>query len=314
MLMVAMNGFLAVAAFLSLALAVPKSPLSPKCPIILDGRIPKDTPVSTFDTDASPFDPKYTKGQNLTWSQIIKYPRVAPSKFDDEVNARPIEVTINDQSLFASGGTNVQYGFRRAGLLLGNGSDASNTGIRTFHWSIRQDPSRKLNLTHEYMLVWHEANDFASNQWSLNAGILLEQDKPKDTNGSTTGLDKSLWKILDRKNNVIWTGLIDLYGWENFGILMDHEKNWQLTNVSTIQVFYSKGYYPLQSVTKSISNDNSGGGQFQIGVLKKPTETESVVFDGFQEAGIDEGQIYGGIFVENSAQDCISGSEFQSHI
>ncbi|CAG8952120.1 hypothetical protein HYFRA_00000858 [Hymenoscyphus fraxineus] len=280
MLTVAMNSFLAVAAFLSLALAVPKSPLSPKCPIILDGRIPKDTPVSIFDTDASPFDPNYTKGQNLTWSQIIKYSSVAPSKFDVEVNARPIEVTINDQSLFASGGTNVQYGFRRAGLLLGNGSDASNTGVRTFHWSIRQDPSRKLNLTHEYMLVWHEANDFASNQWSLNAGILLEQDNPKETDGSTTGFDR-----------LVWMGKL----WNTHGPR-------------------EEGYYPLQSVTESISNDNSGGGQFQIGVLKKPTETESVVFDGFQEAGIDEGQIYGGIFVENSAKDCVSGSEFDSHI
>jgi hypothetical protein len=53
-------------------------------------------------------------------------------------------------------------------------------------------------------------------------------------------------------------------------------------------------------------NDNSGGGQFQIGLLKKPTNTTSVVWDGYQEAGIDEGQIYGGLFVEDSAGGCIS--------
>jgi len=76
---------------------------------------------------------------------------------------------------------------------------------------------------------------------------------------------------------------------------------------STLQVFYSKGYAPLQAVTKPLPNDNSGGGQFQIGMAKKPTETESVVFDGYQEPirGY-EGQIYGGIFVEDSRRGCIS--------
>lgn len=214
-------------AFLSLASAFPSANVGhvgTKCPIILDGRIPQDTPVSTFDTAASPFSANYTKGRNLTWSQIIKYPNVSSSKFDIEGKAKPIEVTINDQSIFISGGTNVQYGFRRAGLLMGNGSDATNVGVKTFHWSIRQDPSRKMNLTHEYMNVWHEANDYASNQWSLNAGIMLEQDKPKDTNVSTIGLDKRLWKILNRRNHVIWTRSINWDEWENFGVLMDYIK------------------------------------------------------------------------------------------
>lgn len=79
-----------------------------------------------------------------------------------------------------------------------------------------------------------------------------------------------------------------------------------IDGLSTLQIFHSEGYKPLRAVTKAISNDNSGGGQYQIGMLKKPTETVSVVFDGFQERGIDEGQMYGGIFVEDSADDCIS--------
>jgi hypothetical protein len=55
-------------------------------------------------------------------------------------------------------------------------------------------------------------------------------------------------------------------------------------------------------------NDNAGGGQLQIGIAKKPTETKTVVFDGFQELIPlrGEGQIYGGIFVEKSDQGCIS--------
>lgn len=50
-----------------------------------------------------------------------------------------------------------------------------------------------------------------------------------------------------------------------------------------MQVFYSEGNDPLEAVTEKVSNDNSGGGQLQIGMAKKPTETETVVWDGYQE-------------------------------
>jgi len=75
---------------------------------------------------------------------------------------------------------------------------------------------------------------------------------------------------------------------------------------STLQIYYSDGYDALEAVTKPIGNDNSGGGQFQIGMLKKPTETTSVDYDGYQEKGIYEGQIYGGIFIEDSSNGCTS--------
>lgn len=48
-------------------------------------------------------------------------------------------------------------------------------------------------------------------------------------------------------------------------------------------MFYSEGNRPLKAVTKELKNDNSGGGQLQIGMAKKPTETETVVWDGYQE-------------------------------
>lgn len=73
-----------------------------------------------------------------------------------------------------------------------------------------------------------------------------------------------------------------------------------------MQIFSSLGNAPLCAVTGLIANDNSGGGQFQIGMAKKPTETKTVVFDGFQEANLDEGLIYGGIFIEDSAGGCVS--------
>ncbi|PVH70265.1 glycoside hydrolase family 131 protein [Cadophora sp. DSE1049] len=291
---------LLTAALISLSEAAPRPKSAITCPITLDGRVSQNITLGTFDTAASPFNPDYTKGQNLTWSQILRFPCVSPSKFDVPFN-RALEVTISDASIFVPGGGQQQVGFRRAGMLLGNGSDASNIGVQTYHWSVMQPEDKKgrMNLTHEYMNVWHETNDYSSNHFSLNAGVMLDQDKPKEGTVTTTGLDKRLWKILDRKNNVIWTTKIEWEGWQNFAIKLDYEKN-------TIQVFYSTGYDKLKAVTKALPNDNTGGGQYQIGVLKKPTETVSVVFDGYQEGSIDEGQIYGGIFIENSGKECFS--------
>lgn len=75
-----------------------------------------------------------------------------------------------------------------------------------------------------------------------------------------------------------------------------------------MKVFYSEGMEPLRQVTEALPNENGGGGQLQIGIAKKPTETETVVFDGYQESIRlrGEGQIYGGIFVEKSDGDCVS--------
>jgi hypothetical protein len=75
-----------------------------------------------------------------------------------------------------------------------------------------------------------------------------------------------------------------------------------------MKVFYSEGMEKLEQVTEAVPNENGGGGQLQIGIAKKPTETETVVFDGYQESiGLrGEGQIYGGIFVEKSDGGCVS--------
>jgi hypothetical protein len=77
---------------------------------------------------------------------------------------------------------------------------------------------------------------------------------------------------------------------------------------STIKVFYSAGMALLKAVTDALPNVNGGGGQLQIGIAKKPTETQTVVFDGYQESIPlrGEGQIYGGVFVEKSDGGCVS--------
>jgi hypothetical protein len=75
---------------------------------------------------------------------------------------------------------------------------------------------------------------------------------------------------------------------------------------STIQAYYSKGCKPLKVATQPIARNLTGQGQFQIGILKKPTGTDDVANSGFQEANLNEGLIYGGIFLEDSADGCVS--------
>jgi hypothetical protein len=48
------------------ALASPASRPAIKCPIAMGGRVPTKFTLQMFDTTASPFSPKYSKGQNLT--------------------------------------------------------------------------------------------------------------------------------------------------------------------------------------------------------------------------------------------------------
>ncbi|GME24104.1 hypothetical protein GTA08_BOTSDO07744 [Neofusicoccum parvum] len=256
-----------------------------QCPILLDGRVPSNATLASFDTENGIFNPDYVKGNNVTWSQILEEPDVAPSKFDVP-EYKPIEVTINDDSIFQK-----QYGFRRAGLQFAadSSNDTSDSGIVTLHWSVKQDAQKPLNLSHEYLNVWHEAADYSANQFNFNTGYRI----------GTNGTDKESWQLLGRDSNLLWSAPIDFENWQNFALTLDYTAN-------TLTIYSSKNAEPLAKAGGPFTNDNSGAGQFQIGVLKKPTGTDDVVNSGFQESGFSEGQIYGGIFVENSANGCVS--------
>lgn len=144
-------------------------------------------------------------------------------------------------------------------------------------------------MTHEYLNIWHETSDWSANQFNFQTGTIIGQPR----------LPKNTFKIMSRENKLIWQTPIEKKEWQNFAITLDFNKN-------TLQVYYSKGNDPLRSVTKLVKNNNAGEGQYQFGILKKPTGTDDVVNKGYQESGIDEGQIYGGIFIEDSANGCIS--------
>ncbi|KAI6085482.1 hypothetical protein F4821DRAFT_150327 [Hypoxylon rubiginosum] len=257
-----------------------------QCPIVLSGFVPADATPTDFDSYAtSPFNPDYIRGSEK-FSTILQFPDAGSSRFDN-ATTKSVEVTINDKSIFQT-----QNGFRRAGLQIQgdtNENGPGTQGVKTLHFSIKQDPERTLNLTHEYLNVWHESADYSANQFNFETGTIIGK----------SGSDKNKFQVLNRQNTQIWSTPVDPTAWQNFAITLDFVKN-------TLQVYYSKDDEPLEAVTSAVSNDNSGGGQYQIGILKKPTGTSDVVNSGYQEKGISEGQIYGGIFLEDSADGCVS--------
>ena len=143
------------------AVAASRSACVIKCPIIFDGRVPNGTAVTYFDTSNSLFNPDYVKGANLKWSQILQVPSVTKSKFDTG-GYEPIEVTISDASIF-----NNQTGFRRAGLQFSSDSSTGpgDSGVKTIHWSVKQDPAKPMNLSHEYLVRLFPLENAAQN-WS----------------------------------------------------------------------------------------------------------------------------------------------------
>lgn len=200
------------------ATAVPRKGASGadiKCPIVLDGRVKATLTPTDFDSYAtSPFNPDYVKGNNLKWSDILQFPSpadIGSSRFDN-ASYKPFEVTISDDSIFQS-----QHGFRRAGLQIQgdtNTGSPADVGVKTIHFSVRQDPKRPLNLTHEYLNVWHEASDYSANQFNFEAGTIIGQES----------LPKNTFKVLNRQNKQIWSTPIESSAWQNFAITLDFNK------------------------------------------------------------------------------------------
>ncbi|KAE8445036.1 hypothetical protein EG329_013750 [Mollisiaceae sp. DMI_Dod_QoI] len=240
-----------------------------KCPLQFDGRVPQAATLSTFDTSASPFNPSYVIGGT-------------------------VEVTISPSSIFQS-----QNGFRRAELMpsSNSGTDPSTAGIKTIHFSVQKDTLRPLNTSHEYQLFFLESNDYSTNQVVLKYGSIL--------GGNPSGVSSDSLIVV---GNVNAKPVVTLYStkftpatWHNFAITLDFK-------AGTTQVYYSTNNAPLASVSKAVKNDVNGQGEYHFGILKKPTGGGSdITKSGFQEGGINEGIIFGGIFEEDSSSSgCIS--------
>ncbi|KAH6696685.1 hypothetical protein BKA61DRAFT_531087 [Leptodontidium sp. MPI-SDFR-AT-0119] len=279
-------------------LALASAAVAQNCPLAFDGRIPAGSTPALFDTEASPFGTGFVKGANLTFSEIVKLPTLPTSLFDAAGNTIPFEVTLSDQSIFAPSATNIQTGFRRAELQIdtNNGTDDSTLGVKTLHFSIRKDPARLLNTSHEYQLVFLEDASFSTNQFVLKTGTIA---------GQPAGQDPDLLVLV---GNVNANPVVNLFNtsftpdvFHNFGITLDF-------NANTTTVLYSTDSNPLAVINGPVPNDISGQGQYHFGALKKPTGEgiQDVTKEGFQPSGIDEGVIYAGLFMEDSTGGCVS--------
>lgn len=189
----------------------------PICPIIFDGRVPPTMEVSSFDTGQTPFSG--LRGRGVKWSTILSFPQqVSPSVFDYDLGGKPLEIQIDENSIIRPSNKGAETGYRRADLIFAgnNGSDASTDGVVTYHWSVRQPRDRRLNLTHEYVSVFHERPGGQGHHFQVTAGLML---------GKTQYSSKN-WKVLDRKQHIIWQTPILFNEWENFAITLDYPKQW----------------------------------------------------------------------------------------
>ncbi|KAH9841905.1 uncharacterized protein C8Q71DRAFT_829205 [Rhodofomes roseus] len=274
------------------------------CPVLFEGRVAVTTTAADFDKNTSVYSNLYDLGQNQTWAEVLEFPVAPPSLFDLPTASKSFEVTIDDESIFVPGGSEPQVGFRRSELvpaidLSTNGNARTVQGTTTFHWSIHTDLSRPLNYSHEYHPIWHEYADYSSSQFTITAGVPFST--AKDPN---IMLAKSL-RVAGLQSNTPETTFFETpftdSVWHNFALTMGWVDN-------TITVYYSEGYAPLERVAGPAFNNNTGGGAFHVGLLKEPTGPPGidVLHQGYQESGINEGLIFGGVFIENSDDGCVT--------
>lgn len=216
------------------------------------------------------------------------------SKYAHFISAA-ILIYVSDKSIFVPGNVaaNAQTAVRRTELNPNVANATSiTTGVKTLHVSLRPSENA-LNISHEYSLVFLERADFGANLFMLRTGTLLGSD------GSTKN-DLVLQGNTAAGTKTLFTTPFTANAWTNLALQLDF-------NANTIQVFQSSGCAVLKQATQPLSNDLSGNGQFHFGVNKNPTNPGAdVLRSGFQESGILEGVVYGGIFIEDTANAAVT--------
>lgn len=271
------------------------------CTLTFDGRIPQAATAQTFVSKQSPFNPTHVLGPNVTWDEIIEFPAIPQSRFDKVVNSKPVGLSISDKSVFLSGTEGLETALRRAELLL-NKRDDTVSGHVTWHLSLRTDPARPLNYTHEYLLAFHEAQDFQADFWSIKAGAELEAPVGTPPR-KTLRVEGYKWDVPVK---VFFETPLTDDTWHNFGIDLNFNEN-------LISVLYSTDDEPLKVVAPPTPNNISGKapttlGETHFGLQKRPVGANltSFLFEGYQDPGINEAFFFGGIFQDQSATGCIT--------
>jgi hypothetical protein len=141
---------------------------------------------------------------------------LTPPQFDIAGNTKSFEMSINDNSIFIPKEGVADEATRRADLLPSTAStlnDVATTGVKTMHFSIQQDASKPLNLTHDYQVTFLETTDFATHQFDVRIGRPAGDNIVVDGDSKTAG---SAAKIFE-------TPFVGVAGFQNFAVTMDFD-------------------------------------------------------------------------------------------
>ncbi|PVH84119.1 glycoside hydrolase family 131 protein [Cadophora sp. DSE1049] len=264
-------------------------------PVLPDGRIAQDAVPEDFNVLASKFKSAVVKGDGLVFSDIVAFPDVTQSLFDVATNTKAFSLSINDSSIFVPQGGAPDTLTRRADLLPSIASTLSNiatSGKKTIHFSFQQDTTSPLNLTHDYQIAFLETADFATHQFDVRVGKVV------DAAAGSPGADGTMVVVNGNSKNaagvqtLFSTPFEGVQGFQNFAMEMDFDLN-------TIQIFHSTENNPLVQVTEPLPNDNSGNGEYHFAVLKNAV--------GGQQPPIASAEaiVFGGIFMQDTAAEAV---------
>lgn len=278
-------------------------------PILFDGRVPLNFTAADLNASKDPYLTVVKGSQNASHYTKLLGPMLATPLWNP-FKEQAFDVSIDNSSVFVPGGNpaNAQYGFRRTDLLAQkNGNQTAlqfelANGTNVYHFSIKEDPTKKLNFNHEYQVVFIEPSD-GTQVFRIQLGSPFTIPSGKLPAKGAYDI-----KVRDHALNVLFQTPFVGGAWHNFAIQVDWSKN-------TLAVLYSLGSLPLKAVTKVVPNNSvapGSRGEFHVGMIKLPLANPSdsaanqadVVHHGIQE-GTTEGLIYSGVFVE-SAKEGIS--------
>ncbi|KAK0107684.1 hypothetical protein ONS96_003485 [Cadophora gregata f. sp. sojae] len=193
--------------------------------VLPDGRIAQDAVPEDFNVLASKFKSAVVKGDGLVFSDIIAFPDVTQSLFDVATNTKAFSVSIDDKSIFVPKGGAPDALVRRADLLPSIASTLNNvatTGKKTMHFSFQESTASPLDLTHDYQVAFLETADFATHQFDVRVGKVV------DAAAGSPGADGT--NIVVNGNNKNAAGVQTLFstpftaGFHNFALEMDFDQ------------------------------------------------------------------------------------------
>ncbi|KAH7397814.1 hypothetical protein BKA64DRAFT_48479 [Cadophora sp. MPI-SDFR-AT-0126] len=263
--------------------------------VLPDGRIAQGAVPEDFNVLASKFKSAVVKGDGLVFSDIVAFPDVTQSLFDVATNTKAFSLSIDDKSIFIPNGGVADTLTRRADLLPSIASTLNNiatTGKKTMHFSFQQSALSPLNLTHDHQIAFLETADFATHQFDVRVGKVV------DAAAGSPGADGT--NIVVNGNSKNAAGVQTLFsapfegvqGFQNFAVEMDFDQN-------TIQIFHSTENNPLVQVTEALPNDNSGNGEYHFAVLKNAVDGQQ------PPIATAEAVVFGGIFMQDTAVEAV---------